>query len=244
MLSEATLTEFLQRPRLSMTDKLLLCLAVEPDKPKNARAIKELAVRAGLLDAKRWDVATLANTGGRTAHTKAGWVLLVPGREYVAKLTGTDGAAPAPHLPASLRRHLSKFTNRQTAAFVEEAIRCYEQKLFRAAVVLSWVGAVSVLYDFVIANRLADFNAKAQELNSKRKAAVTADDLSKMMGEADFLNILDNLSILGKNVKQQLGACLTLRNGCGHPNSLVIAEHSVASHLEVLLLNVFDPYAT
>jgi hypothetical protein len=72
---------------------------------------------------------------------------------------------------------------------------------------------------------------------------VTADDLSRMK-EKDFLDILDHLSIVGKNVKQELEGCLTFRNACGHPNSLVIAETRVAGHIEMLVLNVFVPFAT
>lgn len=48
--------------------------------------------------------------------------------------------------------------------------------------------------------------------------------------------------ILGKSVRQQLQKCLDLRNGCGHPNSLKLAEHSVSSHIEILMLNVFSRF--
>ena len=54
-----------------------------------------------------------------------------------------------------------------------------------------------------------------------------------------FLDILQAISVIGKNVKQELKKGLTLRNGCGHPNSLKLAEHKVSSHIEDLMLNVF-----
>src|SRR5262249_31015084 len=184
-----------------------------------------------------------SGSSGRAVRTDEGWELRSAGRDYVAKLAGPAAAIPPPKVAASLRSHLPKLTNPQTAAFVEEAIRCSEQKLHRAAVVLSWVGAVSVLYQEVVDKHLAAFNTEAARRNSKWKPAATTDDLSKMK-EKDFLDILDHLSVIGKNVKQELEGCLTLRNGCGHPNSLVIAEHRVASHIEVLLLNVFASFAT
>jgi hypothetical protein len=59
------------------------------------------------------------------------------------------------------------------------------------------------------------------------------------MKESEFLVVLEKLSVIGKSVKKQLEQCLDLRNGCGHPNSLKIAEHVVASHIEILILNVF-----
>jgi hypothetical protein len=59
-----------------------------------------------------------------------------------------------------------------------------------------------------------------------RKAAQTVDDLA-LMKEYEFLQILPTISVIGKNVKQELEQCLKLRNACGHPNSLSIGEHRV-----------------
>ena len=48
--------------------------------------------------------------------------------------------------------------------------------------------------------------------------------------------------MVGKSVKVELEQCLKLRNGCGHPNSLRIAEHRASPHIEVLLVNVFGQF--
>lgn len=53
---------------------------------------------------------------------------------------------------------------------------------------------------------------------------------------------LEAVSVLGKNVKQELQKCLQLRNGCGHPNSLQLADHKVSAHIEDLILNVFAKF--
>jgi hypothetical protein len=97
---------------------------------------------------------------------------------------------------------------------------------------------VAVLYDHVVNTALAAFNAEASRRDAKWKDAKTTDDLARMK-EHDFLNLLEAISMIGKNVKQELQNCLTLRNGCGHPNSLRIGDNRVAAHIEVLLLNVF-----
>jgi hypothetical protein len=44
------------------------------------------------------------------------------------------------------------------------------------------------------------------------------------MGEHDFLDVLAALSIIGKNVKDELQKALKLRNGCGHPTALESAS--------------------
>ena len=111
----------------------------------------------------------------------------------------------------------------------------------RAAVVLSWIGAVSVLQRYIVDHKLNDFNTEAVRRNSKWKEAKTTDDLG-LMKEVTFLDILQAISILGKNVKQELLKGLTLRNGCGHPNSLKLAEHKVSAHIEDLILNVYSQF--
>lgn len=90
-------------------------------------------------------------------------------------------------------------------------------------------------------HHLVAFNAEAQRRDPKWRSAKNADGLARM-GESDFLNILEHLSVIGKNVKQELEASLKRRNGCGHPNSLQIGENAVAAHVETLILNVFAKY--
>jgi len=136
---------------------------------------------------------------------------------------------------------LPKIQNADAREFIMEAIVCSEQSLFRAAVVLSWAGAIAVLHDHVVAKHLTAFNAEAKRLNPKWKAAKTSDDLG-IMKEYDFLQIIRAISVIGQNVKQQLEAGLKLRNACGHPNSFKVGANNVASHLETLIQNVFAKF--
>jgi hypothetical protein len=62
------------------------------------------------------------------------------------------------------------------------------------------------------------------------------------MAEADFLDRIAAISVIGKNVKKELNDCLDRRNGCGHPNSLQIGANTVAHHIEILFLNVFQKF--
>ena len=80
-----------------------------------------------------------------------------------------------------------------------------------------------------------------RRVDSKWKNAVTTDDFSRLK-ESDFLDCLVRLSVLGKDVKEQLKECLRRRNSCGHPNSLQISANAAAAHLEILILNVFKRF--
>lgn len=90
-------------------------------------------------------------------------------------------------------------------------------------------------------SHLAAFNAEAVKRDPKWRTAKNADDLARMK-EFDFLQILPAIGVLGKNVKDELEVCLKLRNGCGHPNSLVVGEHKASAHVETLIQNVFAKF--
>jgi hypothetical protein len=158
-----------------------------------------------------------------------------------ATLAGVSYAQPTAKSAVNLRAYLATIKDADTLSFLDEAVTCLETGLLRAAVVLSWVGAVSVLYRHVINNSLAAFNAEATRRDAKWKPARTEDDLA-LMKEHDFLNVLEAISVIGKSVKLELQNSLGLRNACGHPNSYKLGPARVAAHVEALILNVFQKF--
>jgi hypothetical protein len=242
LLELSSLKELLHKKGLNQTNKLLICLAVKSSEPKKPKEIKKMAADNGLRRAEKWNVSSLlSQSGGFAISTSNGWELTKSGRAHIRKLCGLEASSAILKVATSLREHLSKIVDSQTASFVDESVKCFESKLYRAAVVLSWAGAVSVLYQHVVKNVLSSFNSEATRRNAKWKTASTVDDLARMK-ESDFLDILDALSILGRSVKGQLVNSLNLRNACGHPNSFQLAEHTVAAHIETLILNVFSKF--
>lgn len=242
MLSEPILKELLHLKGLTKTDQLLLCLAVLPGKGKEVEEIKKLASDAGLRAARSWNIsALLGGSRGKAIRAASGWELTASGKKVVLTIAGPLAGFSPPAAAVSLRAHLAKIVNSDTAAFVEEAILCFEAKHYRAATVLSWVGALSVLYSHIIAHHLTAFNIEALKRDAKWRAAVVVDDLTRMK-ERDFLDVLEAISVIGKSVKKELIGCLDLRNGCGHPNSLKIGEARVSALIEILMLNIFSRF--
>lgn len=240
MLDIAQLKELAHGASVGQRAQLLLVLAVDVGSPKSVKQVKELAAAAGIHWVKKANVSDrLARTKALAIRTKNGWELSPRGKSLLSAdfpaLSAKRTARPA----NDLRRHLVGIASQQARAFLEEAIACSEHGCWRAAVVLSWCGAVAVLHDHVVANQLLPFNAEARRRDPKWKDAKTSDDLGRLK-EHDFLDHLAAISVLGKNVKRELqDNCLALRNGCGHPNTLRLSEARVAAHLEVLILNVF-----
>jgi hypothetical protein len=223
-LSKADFQTILANPKVTRQDKLLLILFWEDEKPKSVSRVKEIASENGLRECAKWNVSdTLGKAKGKATSIKGNWLLTIPGRTYLfTQKYLAEKKSHSVNDAKDLRTHLTTISNSQTRSFVEEAISCLEADQKRAAVVFSWIGAVAVK-------------------DAKWKAAKNADDLGKMK-EFDFLNILESISVIGKNVKQELQQCLQLRNGCGHPNTLKIGVRRVAAHIEILVLNVFSKF--
>jgi hypothetical protein len=241
LLNPQELKEWLHRD-LKQLPKLLLILATF-EKPCSLADVRERAGSAGFKIPKGWNPSsTLSKSKGLAIRLPEGWELTDSGRSYLRNL-GIETLSPAAVKVASdLRQHLDKIGNATTRAFAEEAIKCHEAQLFRSAIVMSWVAAVDVLHREVVKNHLTAFNAEAKNADSKWKTAVNTDGIGRM-NEAAFLDRIVAIGMIGKNQKDELAKALKLRNGCGHPNSLKVGPNTVASHLELLLLNVFEHFS-
>ncbi len=225
---------------LPRIDELLLVLSTF-DSPTQVRDIVCRAGEAGLHGITEWNPSSvLGRSKGLALRTNEGWEISARGLARLSNL-GLK-VNPPTQVAHDLRDELPKISDTNTQAFAEEAIKCHEFGLYRSAIVMSWIAAVGVLHQYVHKNHLQAFNAEAKRINSRWKDAKTTDDLGRM-GESDFLDRLAGMSIIGKNVKNEMKACLNLRNGCGHPNSLQISANASAHHIEVLLLNVFRKFS-
>lgn len=240
MLNFEVLKEVIHQAQRTQVDQLVLLLSFEIEKPKTSKELVQLGKRVGLRKIDRWNISSRLNESRFVRKLAEGWELTKHGRDKASSLIeGLSLVAKKTSL--DLNKHLKKISDLKIKKFIEEAVQCFEYKLYRAAVVMSWVGAVSILQREIVANHLSAFNTEAVRRNNKWKMATNEDELGKLK-EYDFLEILEAISVFGKNVKQELIICLQLRNSCGHPNTLEIGEAKAASHLEILILNVFEKY--
>jgi hypothetical protein len=231
-------------PRLGNRDQLLVLLSIEPIGPLLVDKIKKRCMDAGLPKLAKKNISDiLGKSSGSVARTAVGWEVQQPGVMRVRKLAqAVNVNLVVSHSSGSLRGHADHIGDVLTRSFVMEAIYCFEAKQYRAAVVFSWAGAVALIHKYVFSMKLIEFNAEAARRDTKWRAAKQQDDLGRMK-EHEFLDICEAIGIMGKNVKQILqNECLNLRNACGHPNSVSIAENSVAAHIEKLIKNVFSRF--
>lgn len=250
MLSSDALDDLLHDKALTVGDKLLVILAVDADRPKKTVEIRNLGKAAGWREIEKRnlsrDLPRYCN--GLAIKKPEGWKLNKQGRDRVCVVAPDAVKGTVNKVSIDLRKHFANISNPDVQGFLKEAIECLEHRLFRAAVVLAWVGGVAVLHDHIVANHLAAFNAAAKARYEKAggrrtiKTMTTAENIGEQLKETELLQVLHDMSVIDKSVKTKLGHALDLRNSCGHPTSLKIGEHTVAAHIETLILNVFAKF--
>lgn len=226
---------------ISRRDKLLLML-LSIDRPANLGEIRECSKEAGFKIPSKWNLSQiLGSSKGKAIPVPDGWELTEVGKMHLQDLGVAKISPAAKQVAVDLRDHLNSISDQETRAFVEEAIQCHEYKLYRSAIVMSWLAAMDVLLKHVHRNHLDDFNNESRRINKKWKVAKTPDD-NAIMKESDFLDRIAAISVIGKNPKEELKKALGLRNGCGHPNTLQVGVNISAAHIETLLQNVFKKF--
>lgn len=240
-MSSDFLKDWLHRKELSQADKLLILLSTF-EGPVPLREILARGEAAG-IKRKSWAnaSASLARLTGLAIHTGSGWEVTSSGRQKLANDGIIESSQGTINLASDLRRHVSLVTDENVREYLNESVRCYELGLLRSAVVMSWIAAVYVMQLSVLNDHLDAFNSEAVRVDSRWKAAKSTDDLGKMK-EADFLDRIVAIGLIGKNVKISLKECLDRRNACGHPNSYKIGPNIVSAHIETLILNVFSRF--
>lgn len=243
MLSDEQLKSLLSKSGLTRKHALLLLLSYNECELKSVSQLKALGRSNGLRRIEKWNVSQiLKDLGGCAVRLDGGWEITPSGLQ---ELANAKLLAPSPLASAnsSLRQYLENIPEGSTKEFIRETISALEYGLLRSAVVLSWVGAVSILYEYTVNHKLQLFNAEALRRDTKWKTASTVDDLCKMK-EFNFLEVLEAISVIGNNCKRELQNCLGLRNSCGHPNTLAVGENMVAAHIEMLILNVYTKFSS
>ena len=230
-------TDLLQLAATNRDKVLVLLSSIEA--PCKIRDLKAIAIGMGFRRARSLNISdVLARATPYAVNLRDGWQITSLGRRYLAERGLLSANTGHPVDPPNLRNSLMQVANDRTVGFLDEAIKCHENRLHRAAVIMSWIGAIALVQQHVVEVHLDEFNEIANRKNKGWKSAKTANELGQMR-ESEFLNRLSEISVIGNDVKKELMQCLNRRNSCSHPNDFVVGEQTSAYHLEVLINNVF-----
>lgn len=141
-----------------------------------------------------------------------------------------------------LRSLLPKVKSDEQRLFLQEAIICYEVKAYRAAILMTWLLTMDLLYEFVINNKLTEFNEAVSRNTSFKNVVFTNKDDFSSMKENTFITLLGSASIITGDQKKMLEEKLGIRNTAAHPNTIEIRESKVTNFIEDLIINIISKF--
>lgn len=144
---------------------------------------------------------------------------------------------------AELRSLETSFPDGPKKKFLAEAVDCFEAGANRAAIVMTWILAVDHLYDYIMANKLNEFNVAlaANPLNKKMTRVSVKDDFSDLK-EGKFIELCRAANIISNDVRKILDDSLGTRNTAAHPSGVEVARSKAISVIEDLMLNVVKKF--
>jgi len=182
----------------------------------------------------------------RLMNSKAGFRVRLAASPEIesAVLAGNSQDVPSVTSPLiqALTTHAQAILDVHTRSFLLEAIDCMKCGSYRAAVIMSWCGAMAILQEYVFHTALSDFNRDAVANGVIKKQIKTLSDMRDLSKESHFIESLGRISILDSSMKRTLKRCLERRNDCGHPSDVKLGEAAVADQIESLILNVFSRF--
>ena len=125
--------------------------------------------------------------------------------------------------------------------YLEEALICFRNKAFRAAVVMCWNLAFDHLCEFVLKDpsRLAAFNTQLPKSFPKADIkSVSNRDHFTALKEFQVLQICDSANIISKSLHKILKEKLERRNIAAHPSGTVTSQPTAEEFIRDLVENV------
>ncbi len=136
-----------------------------------------------------------------------------------------------------------KISEAQERVFLEEAIRSFRVKAFRAAVVMTWILTMEHLQRFTYGNKLSEFNAAiAAHPDNKRMKAITAYDDFADLKESRVIELMRSAGVISPDVRRILDEKLGIRNSAGHPSGVILSPHKATEFILDLVENVILKY--
>jgi hypothetical protein len=127
-------------------------------------------------------------------------------------------------------------------AFLEEVIRCYRARAFRATVVMAWNLAFDHVLHWLLADptRLATFNARipVRYPNKKPVPVISKFEDFEELKEREVIDVCSSAGLVSSGVYKILQEKLDRRNTAGHPSKVEVLQSKAEDTIEDLVTNV------
>lgn len=142
-----------------------------------------------------------------------------------------------------LRSLPAQIPNLAEQTYLNEALICYENGAFRAALVMTWNLAYYHLCAHIIDTRLTDFNSQwcvkfPNQHKSRTRTIGSIDDFMQELKESEVIVICRDAGIITKDIWKILDEKLGKRNSAAHPSSIIIGQLQTDAFIDDLIKNV------
>jgi hypothetical protein len=227
--------------------EILIVVLSSLEQPAPVSAVIAKAASVGARGVRDWNVSMYFGRYPKwVSNVGSGWRLTSAGvdkaRDLGMSLRSPIVTATAKSLEAVVRG----ISDKHRRDFLSDALLCFDKAAYRPAVVYSWVGAVWILQQRIVTGERDAFNkagiARFNKNGREDFRPITTLESFGRLQEADLLQLAEDIGLIHKSLHAQLKQRLGLRNGSGHPNSMVVDEHTCAAHINFLIENVYKVF--
>ena len=181
-------------------------------------------------------MGALSRPGNTQTYIKVpnGYVLE---RRYERDLESTYLDRPtAAVIKRNLREEFDKITDPAIRDYMDETIKCFEHKLYRSSIVMSWCVAYGTFRKWVFDKHLPELNKVTSAW--KKPVNITSLDDFQDMAEAVVVETAYQADILPKETWKKLKQLLDGRNTYAHPSNVAITPSIAEAYIENTLHNI------
>lgn len=171
----------------------------------------------------------------RLLKDSTGYRLSAPARQQVGK--ALDARASALALSSLLAALVPKVTDTAQRTFLNETLTCFNNKAYRAAIVMAWNLVYSHVCNRVFALHVQAFNQQRAKTYPKLPELTKRTDFEDYK-ESQVIEICRGARILDATVCKTLTEKLGRRNTAAHPSSSVLTAVSAEEMIVDLVTNV------
>jgi hypothetical protein len=148
------------------------------------------------------------------------------------------------HVEELLARLPGKIPDLTESDFFNEALTCFHNGAFRAAIVMTWNLTFFHLCAYVLKKKLVEFNAEYPArypgIYKKAKAPTIGgyDDFASDLKESEVIAICRSANIITREQFNALDRQISRRNSAAHPSSTVITVLQAEEFIHDLVTNV------
>lgn len=133
---------------------------------------------------------------------------------------------------------LESITDKEENDYLREALGCWENKFYKAAVVLMWCATIDRIHRVIEQIGFDKFNQASEYMKNQttgrfkrfnKNQNVHSISELRMVFDSDILAILEEMEMIDVNQRTRLASCFEMRCHSGHPGEAPITKYNVLS---------------